>query len=69
MTTKYDLSNYRLYRGAKEATFNTPTDTTTNLATDTYYTFPMRLDQRRDRTRMTRRHYNAYIQGSYGLRS
>ena len=38
---KYALDGYNLYWSVKEGTFNTPTNTTTNLATDVYYWFGM----------------------------
>ncbi len=62
MVSRYTLDNYTLYRGSKEATINTPTNTTTNLAADVYYYLPIRTDSK-IRIRMVPKYYNSYVQG------
>lgn len=43
MSYKYNAENIALYVSAKEGTFGVPTDTTTNLAAQTFYTFWLKL--------------------------
>jgi len=62
MSYKYAWDNFYIYWSSKEATFNTPTNTTTNLAADTYYWFPM-AHQNKVWVRRVRRPFHQHISG------
>lgn len=42
-TYPFNADNHQIYFSAKEATFNVPTNTTTNLAAQTFYPSPVKL--------------------------
>ncbi|MCK5644631.1 MAG: hypothetical protein KAJ19_27785 [Gammaproteobacteria bacterium] len=62
VNAKYAWDEYRLYWSKSEAAFGVPTDTTTNLAADVYYQFPMQ-HQNRIVVRRVRKRYHKHISG------
>ena len=62
VNAKYAWDNYTLYWSKSETTYGVPTNTTTNLAADVYYQFPMH-HQNKIVVKRVRKKYHKHISG------